>query len=287
MSIFVDENTKLMVQGITGSQGRFHTELMLEYGTEIVAGVTPYKGGQEVEGVPVYDTVEEAVAAGANASIVFVPARFAADSLYEAVDAGIETIVCITEGLPLHDMMKVRKYVDENNVLLIGPNTPGAITPGKAKVGIMPGDVFEAGNVGVVSRSGTLTYQIVDELTKNGIGQSTCCGIGGDPIIGTRFIDVLQLFESDDDTDAVVMIGEIGGRDEEEAAAWIDENMDTPVVSFIAGRTAPPGKRMGHAGAIVSKGVGTAESKIRALEEVDVPVGKTPSEVVEIVSEVI
>ncbi|KXA90285.1 succinyl-CoA synthetase subunit alpha [candidate division MSBL1 archaeon SCGC-AAA259E22] len=287
MSIFVDENTKLMVQGITGSQGRFHTELMLEYGTEIVAGVTPYKGGQEVEGVPVYDTVEEAVAAGANASIVFVPARFAADSLYEAVDAGIETIVCITEGLPLHDMMKVRKYVDENNVLLIGPNTPGAITPGKAKVGIMPGDVFEAGNVGVVSRSGTLTYQIVDELTKNGIGQSTCCGIGGDPIIGTRFIDVLQLFESDDDTDTVVMIGEIGGRDEEEAAAWIDENMDTPVVSFIAGRTAPPGKRMGHAGAIVSRGVGTAESKIRALEEVDVSVGKTPSEVVEIVSEVI
>lgn len=287
MSIFVDENTKLMVQGITGSQGRFHTELMLEYGTEIVAGVTPYKGGQEVEGVPVYDTVEEAVAAGANASIVFVPARFAADSLYEAVDAGIETIVCITEGLPLHDMMKVRKYVDENNVLLIGPNTPGAITPGKAKVGIMPGDVFEAGNVGVVSRSGTLTYQIVDELTKNGIGQSTCCGIGGDPIIGTRFIDVLQLFEADDDTEAVVMIGEIGGRDEEEAATWINENMDTPVVSFIAGRTAPPGKRMGHAGAIVSRGVGTAESKIRALEEVDVPVGKTPSEVVEIVSEVI
>ncbi|WP_101294789.1 succinate--CoA ligase subunit alpha [Halegenticoccus soli] len=281
MSILVDENTRVVVQGITGGEGKFHTEQMMEYGTNVVAGAVPGRGGQEVEGVPVYDTVDEAVEEeDANASVVFVPPAFAADALFEALDTDLDLVVAITEGIPTQDMAKVKKRLSEVDTRLIGPNCPGIITPGEAKLGILPGNIFADGNVGLVSRSGTLTYQVVDNLTGRGVGQTTAIGIGGDPIIGTSFIDALELFEGDEETEAVVMCGEIGGEDEEEAAAYIAEYMDTPVAGFIAGRTAPPGKRMGHAGAIVSgSGTGTAESKIDALNDAGVPVGDTPEEV--------
>jgi len=281
MSVLVDEDTRVVVQGITGGEGKFHTEQMIEYGTNVVAGAVPGKGGQEVAGVPVYDTVDRAAREeDANASVVFVPPAFAADALFEALDAPLDLVVAITEGIPTQDMSEVYRGLQDSDAHLVGPNCPGVITPGEAKLGILPGNIFDSGNVGLVSRSGTLTYQVVDNLTERGLGQSTAIGIGGDPIIGTDFIDALSLFEADPDTHAVVMCGEIGGEDEEEAAAYIAENMDTPVAGFIAGRTAPPGKRMGHAGAIVSgSGTGTAQSKINALEDAGVPVGDTPNEV--------
>ncbi len=281
MSVLVDEDTRVVVQGITGGEGKFHTGQMLNYGTNVVAGAVPGRGGQEVDGVPVYDTVEQAVEAeDANASVVFVPPAFAGDALFEALDADLDLVVAITEGIPTQDVSRVYRTLQETDTYLVGPNCPGLITPGEAKLGILPGNIFSEGNVGLVSRSGTLTYQVVDNLTERGLGQSTAIGIGGDPIIGTGFIDALELFENDPETDAIVMCGEIGGEDEEQAAAYIDEHVDTPVAGFIAGRTAPPGKRMGHAGAIVSgSGTGTAESKINALEDAGVPVGDTPEEV--------
>ena len=281
MSIFVDDDTRVVVQGITGGEGKFHAGQMAEYGTNVVAGAVPGKGGQEVDGVPVYDTVDEAVEAeNADASVIFVPPAFAADAIFEALDTDLDLAVAITEGIPTQDMAKVNKRLGETDTRLLGPNCPGIITPGEAKLGILPGNIFSDGNVGLVSRSGTLTYQVVDNLTERGIGQTTAIGIGGDPIIGTSFIDALEAFENDPDTDAVVMCGEIGGEDEEQAAAFIGEHMDTPVTGFIAGRTAPPGKRMGHAGAIVSgSGTGTAQSKIDALNDAGVPVGDTPEEV--------
>jgi succinyl-CoA synthetase alpha subunit len=290
MSVLVDENTRVVVQGITGGEGKFHTEQMLEYGTNVVAGAVPGRGGQEVAGVPVYDTVHQAVEAeDANASVVFVPPAFAADACFEALDAkGLDLVVTITEGVPTQDMSRVYRKLQETDTHLVGPNCPGVITPGVAKLGILPGNIFSSGNVGLVSRSGTLTYQVVDNLTDRGLGQTTAIGIGGDPIIGTGFIDALELFEADPDTHAVVMCGEIGGEDEEEAAKFIGEHMDTPVAGFIAGRTAPPGKRMGHAGAIVSgSGTGTAQSKITALENNGVPVGDTPEEVADHVEDLL
>ena len=283
MAILVDSETKLLVQGITGREGLFHTEQMIEYGTNVAGGVTPGKGGEWVLGKPVFDTVKAARdATEANASIIYVPAAFAADAIFEAIDAGIELIVCITEGIPVLDMMKVRARIDQSESRLVGPNCPGLLTPGQAKVGIMPGHIATPGNVGVVSRSGTLTYEVVYALTMAGIGQTTCVGIGGDPINGTSFIDVLQLFEDDPATEKVVMIGEIGGRDEEKAAAFIAQSMTKPVVAFIAGRTAPPGKRMGHAGAIVEGGSGTAEDKIKALTEAGVKVAQHPEQIPEL-----
>jgi len=289
MSVLVDEDSRVVVQGITGGEGKFHTEQMIEYGTNVVAGAVPGKGGQEVAGVPVYDTVDRAAREeDADTSVVFVPPAFAGDALFEALDAPLDLVVAITEGIPTQDMARVKRAEGETDTYLVGPNCPGLITPGEAKFGILPGNIFEAGNVGLVSRSGTLTYQVVDNLTKRGIGQSTAIGIGGDPIIGTSFIDALGLFEDDPDTDAVVMCGEIGGEDEEQAAAFIDEYMSTPVAGFIAGRTAPPGKRMGHAGAIVSgSGTGTAQSKIDALGSAGVPVGDTPEEVVDNVEDLL
>lgn len=284
MAIIIDENTKAIVQGITGRQGMFHTERMIKYGTKIVAGVTPGKGGTKVLGVPVFDTVKEAVKnTDANASIIFVPARFAADAVMEAIDAGIKTIVCITEGIPLYDELKIYWRAKEENVTLIGPNCPGVISPGKSHLGIMPTHVFKEGNVGIVSRSGTLTYQIAYNLTRKNIGQSTVVGIGGDRIVGTSFVEILEMFEKDKETDVIVLIGEIGGKDEEIAAEYIRKEISKPVVAYIAGLTAPPGKRMGHAGAIIEGSAGTAESKIKALESVGVKVGKTPMEVAEIV----
>ena len=281
MSILVDNDTRVVVQGITGGEGSFHTEQMMEYGTNVVAGAVPGKGGQEVKGVPVYDTVHDAVREeDADASVIFVPPAFAADAMFEALDTSLNLVVAITEGVPTQDMAKVYRRLRETDTHLIGPNCPGIITPGEAKLGILPGNIFSDGNVGLVSRSGTLTYQVVDNLTQRGIGQTTAIGIGGDPIIGTSFVDALELFEADTETEAVVMCGEIGGEDEEQAAKFIAENMDTPVAGFIAGRTAPPGKRMGHAGAIVSgSGTGTAESKIEALNDAGTPVGDTPEEV--------
>lgn len=281
MSIFVDDDTRVVVQGITGGEGKFHAEQMIEYGTNVVAGAVPGKGGQEAAGVPVYDTVDEAVEAeDADASVIFVPPAFAADAIFEALDTNLDLAVAITEGIPTQDMAKVNKRLGEVDTRLLGPNCPGIITPGEAKLGILPGNIFADGNVGLVSRSGTLTYQVVDNLTERGIGQTTAIGIGGDPIIGTSFIDALEAFEADAETEAVVMCGEIGGEDEEQAARFIGEHMDTPVTGFIAGRTAPPGKRMGHAGAIVSgSGTGTAQSKIDALNDAGVPVGDTPEEV--------
>ncbi|UPW00692.1 succinate--CoA ligase subunit alpha [Halorussus gelatinilyticus] len=281
MSVLVDSDTRVVVQGITGGEGKFHAEQMMDYGTNVVAGAVPGKGGQEVDGVPVYDTVHEAAREeDADASVVFVPPAFAGDAVFEALDAPLDLVVAITEGIPTQDMAKVNKRLSEVDTRLIGPNCPGIITPGESKLGILPGNIFESGDVGLVSRSGTLTYQVVSNLTDRGIGQTTAIGIGGDPIIGTDFIDALELFENDPDTKAVVMCGEIGGEDEEEAAQFIAENMDTPVAGFIAGRTAPPGKRMGHAGAIVSgSGTGTAQSKIDALNDAGVPVGDTPNEV--------
>ncbi|WP_324661986.1 succinate--CoA ligase subunit alpha [Haloarcula sediminis] len=290
MSVLVDEDTRVVVQGITGGEGKFHTEQMLEYGTNVVAGAVPGRGGQEVAGVPVYDTVHQAAREeDANASVVFVPPAFAGDACFEALDApGLDLVVAITEGIPTQDMARVYRKLQETDTHLVGPNCPGVITPGVAKLGILPGNIFSSGNVGLVSRSGTLTYQVVDNLTERGLGQSTAVGIGGDPIIGTDFIDALELFEADPDTHVVAMCGEIGGEDEEEAARYIGEHMDTPVVGFIAGRTAPPGKRMGHAGAIVSgSGTGTAESKISALENNGVAVGDTPNEVAEHVEDLL
>ncbi|WP_254821718.1 succinate--CoA ligase subunit alpha [Haloglomus halophilum] len=281
MSILVDDETRVVVQGITGGEGKFHAEQMIEYGTNVVAGAVPGKGGQEVAGVPVYDTVAGAAREeDADAAVVFVPPAFAADALFEALDSPVDLVVAITEGIPQQDMASVYKRLGETDTALVGPNCPGVITPGEAKLGILPGNIFSEGDVGLVSRSGTLTYQVVDSLTQRGIGQTTAVGIGGDPIIGTDFVDALERFEADTDTEAVVMCGEIGGEDEEEAARYISQYMDTPVAGFIAGRTAPPGKRMGHAGAIVgSSGTGTAESKINALNDAGVPVGDTPEEV--------
>jgi len=286
MSILVNNDTRLIVQGLTGREGSFHASQMLDYGTNIVAGVTPGKGGQKHLGVPVFNTVREAKAAtNANASIIYVPARFAGDAILEATEAGIELVVCITEGNPVLDMITVKAYVDQHPTRLIGPNCPGLISPGQAKVGIMPGNIHIPGPVGVVSRSGTLTYEAVFALSNKGIGQSTVVGIGGDPIIGTKFIDVLKLFQDDPDTEAIVMIGEIGGSDEEKAAEFIKEYVTKPVVSFIAGQTAPPGKRMGHAGAIISGGKGTAAEKIKALEAAGVPVASHPEEIAELIAE--
>ncbi|GAB4522143.1 MAG: succinate--CoA ligase subunit alpha [Anaerolineales bacterium] len=282
MSILVNKNTRLLVQGITGREGLFHTQQMLAYGTNVVGGITPGKGGEWVlDGkVPVFDSVKQAAdATGANATVIFVPARFAADAIFEAADAGLELIVCITEGIPVYDMMRVRAYIDQKNTRLVGPNCPGLLTPGEAKVGIIPGDIAIPGNVGVVSRSGTLTYEVLYALKNIGLGASTCVGIGGDPVNGTNFIDVLRMFEADPQTEKVVMIGEIGGTDEEKAAEFIANHMTKPVVSFIAGQTAPPGKRMGHAGAIVQGGTGTAESKIKALQAANVKVARHPEEI--------
>jgi succinyl-CoA synthetase alpha subunit len=282
MSILIDKNTRLLVQGITGNEGLFHTTQMVAYGTNVVAGVTPGKGGEWVlDGkIPVFDSVHLALeATGANASCIFVPSRFAPDAMYEAADASIPLIVCITEGIPVQDMMRVRNYIDQKKVRLLGPNCPGALTPGHSKVGIIPGDIALSGNVGVVSRSGTLTYEVLYALKLLGLGASTCVGIGGDPINGTNFIDVLDMFEHDAQTEKVVLIGEIGGTDEDKAAEFIASKMTKPVVAFIAGQTAPPGKRMGHAGAIIESGSGTAADKIKALEGAGVRVAKHPEEI--------
>jgi succinyl-CoA synthetase alpha subunit len=285
MSVFVDDDTRVVVQGITGGEGKFHTEQMIEYGTNVVAGAVPGRGGQSVHDVPVYDTVTKAAEEeDADASVIFVPPAFAADAIFESLDAPIDTAVAITEGIPTQDMAEVNAQLSNTDTNLIGPNCPGIITPGEAKLGILPGNIFESGNVGLVSRSGTLTYQVVSNLTDRGLGQSTAIGIGGDPIIGTTFVDALEAFENDPETEKVVMCGEIGGEDEERAAEFIDANMDTPVAGFIAGRTAPPGKRMGHAGAIVSgSGTGTAQSKIDALNDAGVSVGDTPEEVADLI----
>jgi succinyl-CoA synthetase alpha subunit len=282
MTVLVDSETRVVVQGITGREGSFHTRAMLSYGTRILAGVTPGKGGTTVEGVPVYDNVMEAVRRHPelNTSIIFVPSRFAADAVYEAIDAGLDLIVVITEGIPVHETMKFVRYAKINGVTIIGPNCPGVISPGESKVGIMPGHVFSKGRVGIVSRSGTLTYEIAYAMTKAGIGQSTSIGIGGDPVPGTSFIDALEMFREDDGTDAVVLIGEIGGDMEERAARYIvEQGYEKPVVAYVAGRTAPPGKRMGHAGAIISMGVGDAASKIKVLREVGVEVAELPSQI--------
>ena len=284
MSVLIDENTKVFVQAITGSEGSFHTRQMLEYGTKVVGGATPGKGGQEFEGIPVFNTVAEGVeATRANASIIFVPAPFAADAIMEAADVGIELVICITENIPVSDMVKAYHYVQTRSTRLIGPNCPGIISPGKCKIGIMPGFIHQPGRVGIISRSGTLTYEAVGQLTERDLGQSTAIGIGGDPIIGTRFVDALALFKDDPETDAVVMIGEIGGTAEEEAAAYIKECYDKPVIGFIAGRTAPPGRRMGHAGAIISGGKGTAEDKMAAMREAGIHICESPAEIGETV----
>jgi succinyl-CoA synthetase alpha subunit len=286
VAILVDDRTRLLVQGITGREGAFHTGRMLQSGTRVVAGVTPGKGGQEYQGVPVFDTVEEAVKqTGANASVIFVPPPFAADAIFESLDAGLSTICCITEGIPVHDMMRVSNYLGNKEATLVGPNCPGVLSPEKANVSIMPKDIFMPGNVGVVSRSGTLTYQIVNELTQRGIGQSTAVGIGGDPIIGTDFIEILSKFETDPETECAVMVGEIGGNAEQLAAEYVSSEMSIPVVAYIAGFTAPEGKTMGHAGAIVSGGESTAEAKSEALREAGIRAATNPSEVAELVAE--
>lgn len=278
MSVFINKDTKVIVQGITGSTALFHTKQMIEYGTKIVGGTTPGKGGQEVEGVPVFNTVKAAVeATGANASVIYVPASFAADAIIEAVDAELDLVICITEHIPVLDMVKVKRYMEGKSTRLVGPNCPGVISADECKIGIMPGYIHKKGHVGVVSRSGTLTYEAVHQLTQAGLGQTTAVGIGGDPVNGTNFIDVLKAFNEDPETEAVIMIGEIGGTAEEEAAEWVKANMTKPVVGFIGGRTAPPGKRMGHAGAIISGGKGTADEKIRIMNECGIQVADTPS----------
>lgn len=280
MSILVNNDTRVVVQGITGREGTFHTGQCVEYGTKVVAGVTPGKGGQDVEGIPVFNTVADAVEQeGANASLIFVPPAFCGDAILESANAGVALVVCITEGIPTIDMIQVKNALREKEVRMIGPNCPGIITPGQCKMGIMPGFIHKEGRVGVISRSGTLTYEAVAQLTELGIGQSTCIGIGGDPVIGSTFLDLLKLFNDDSETDAVVMIGEIGGSAEEEAAEYIGKNMVKPVVSFIAGQTAPPGKRMGHAGAIIAGGKGTAAEKVEALENAGVNVCQSPAEI--------
>ena len=279
MSILVNKNTKVVTQGITGSTGQFHTRACRDYGTKMVAGVTPGKGGTDFEGIPIFDTVTQAVAAtGANASVIYVPPPFAADAIMEAADAGLPLAVCITEGIPVLDMVRVQRYLESRSTRLIGPNCPGIITPGECKIGIMPGYIHKPGSIGVVSRSGTLTYEAVHQLTALGLGQSTCLGIGGDPIIGTGFIDALELFQNDPQTDGVVLIGEIGGSAEELAAEFVHKTMTKPVVAFVAGQTAPPGKRMGHAGAIIAGGRGTAADKIKAFERAGIRVAKSPAE---------
>jgi len=278
MSILVNKNTRVLTQGITGATGQFHTKACKEYGTQMVAGVTPGKGGTAFEGIPIFDTVERAVKeTGANVSVIYVPPPFAADAILEAADANISLIICITEGVPVRDMVKVKRYLEGRSSRLLGPNCPGTITPGECKIGIMPGHIHRPGTVGVVSRSGTLTYEAVDQLTRLGLGQSTCVGIGGDPVHGFEFIDVLQMFSEDAGTEAVVMIGEIGGSAEEEAAAWIKAHMKKPVAGFIAGQTAPPGKRMGHAGAIISGGKGTAKEKIEAMKAAGIRMASSPA----------
>jgi succinyl-CoA synthetase alpha subunit len=288
MSILVDKSTRLVVQGITGAEGSFHTEQMIEYGTKVVGGVTPGKGGTKHLGVPVFNTVAESVEKeGANTSVIFVPAAFAPDAIVEAADAGVKFIVCITEGIPVRDMVGVYDYLKKKNVRMVGPNCPGVISPGKAKVGIMPGFIHRKGTVGLISRSGTLTYEAVAQVTAQGYGQSTCVGIGGDPIIGTKFVDALELFKDDEQTEAVIMIGEIGGTAEEEAAAYIRKYFDKPVVGFIAGRTAPPGRRMGHAGAIISGGHGTADEKMKAMKKAGIVVVESPALIGEAVAKVL
>ena len=278
MAILVDKNTRVLTQGITGTTGQFHTRACKEYGTQMVAGVTPGKGGTSFEGVPIFDTVSGAVAeTGANATVIYVPPPFAADAIMEAADAGIPLIICITEGVPVRDMIRVKQYLAGRNSQLLGPNCPGVITPGECKIGIMPGHIHRPGRIGVVSRSGTLTYEAVDQLTRLGMGQSSCVGIGGDPVHGFEFVDVLNLFNRDAGTEAVVMIGEIGGSAEEEAAAWIQVNMKKPVIGFVAGQTAPAGKRMGHAGAIISGGKGTAREKIGAMQQAGVRMAPSPA----------
>jgi succinyl-CoA synthetase alpha subunit len=287
MAILVDTETRLVVQGLTGSEGRFHGLRNRAYGTNLVAGTTPGKGGQDVDGVPVFDTIAAAVAeTGANTAMSFVPAPFAADAMYEAIDAGIETIVCITEGVPAHEMLRIHAYIGSRDITLVGPNCPGVLSPGKANVGIIPAEIFREGSVGLVSRSGTLTYQIGHELTQLGLGNSTIVGIGGDPVVGTSFIDVLGMFEADPQTEQVVMVGEIGGDEEEKAAAFIEAEMTKPVVAYIAGFTAPPGKTMGHAGAIISGSSGTAQGKKEALEAKGIRVGTTPTETAQLVAEI-
>ena len=279
MSILIDENTRVVIQGITGGEGTFHTQRMQEYGTQVVAGVTPGKGGQDHLEVPVYNMVAEAVKQqGANASAIFVPPFFAADAIMEAADAGIKLVVCITEGIPTFDMIKVKNFIKDRECRMIGPNTPGIISPGKCKIGIMPGHIHTPGSIGIISRSGTLTYEAVQQVSLQGYGQSTAVGIGGDPIVGLKYIELLNLFKQDDDTEAVILIGEIGGTAEEEAAEYIQEEFPKPVVSFIAGQTAPPGRRMGHAGAIIAGGKGTAKEKMEALEKAGVFVVKSPAE---------
>ena len=290
MAVLVDEGTRVIVQGITGREGSFHTKLMLDYGTKVVAGVTPGKGGMEVHGVPVYDTMKEAVEAHpeANTSIIFVPARFAPDAVYEAIDAGMKLVVVITEGIPVHESLKFINYAKSRGVTVIGPNCPGVISPGKAKVGIMPGHIFKEGNVAIVSRSGTLTYEVAYALTKSGIGQSTVIGIGGDPVVGTSFTEALKMLENDPQTEAIVLLGEIGGDMEERAAAMVENGEVTkPMVAFIAGRTAPEGKRMGHAGAIIMMGSGTYKGKVEALTRAGVKVARMPFDIPKLVSEVL
>src|SRR2546430_11806842 len=286
MAIIVDNDTRLVVQGLTGSEGRFHGLRNRNYGTNVVAGVTPGKGGQDVEGIPVFNTVAESVEeAGANTSLIFVPARFATDAIYESVDAGIKTVICITEHIPAHDMLRVYTYIRAKGVTMIGPNCPGALSPGKANVGIIPAEIFSEGSIGLVSRSGTLTYQIGHELTQLRLGNSTIVGIGGDPVVGSSFIDVIAKFEDDPQTEVIVMVGEIGGDEEEKAAAYISEHVTKPVYSYIAGFSAPPGKTMGHARAIISRSSGTAEAKKEALEARGIEVGTTPTEVAQLVAD--
>jgi len=287
MSIWLDSKSRIVVQGITGKNGQFHSKQMIDYGTKLVGGVTPGKGGQETLGLPIWDTVSEAVDAGANVSCVFVPPPFAADAIMESADSGIKLIVGITEGIPALDMVKVKKYISSKDVKLIGPNCPGIITPGESKVGIMPGHIHRRGDVGVISRSGTLTYEAVNQVTEKGLGQSTCVGIGGDPVNGTNFVDCLEAFENDENTKSIIMIGEIGGSAEETAADYVKEYVSKPVVGFIAGRTAPPGKRMGHAGAIISGGKGTAREKMKAMERAGIHVTENPAELGKTLEEIL